>query len=106
MYFVSLDDRIELYSAKELYICVLHLYTASVVAQTAKNLPAMRRHGLLPWRKTVKNLLPNGRPRFDPWVRKVPGKGYGNPLQYSCLGNPMDRGACQATAHVVAKSQT
>ena len=29
-----------------------------------------------------------------------------NPLQYSCLGNPMDRGAWQATVHEVAKSQT
>ena len=30
----------------------------------------------------------------------------GNPLQYSCLENPMDRGAWQATVHGVAKSQT
>ena len=32
------------------------------------------------------------RHRFDPWVRKIPGGGHGNPLQYSCLENPMDRG--------------
>ena len=31
------------------------------------------------------------------------GEGNGNPLQYSCLGNPMDRGAWQATVHGVAK---
>ena len=31
--------------------------------------------------------------RFDPWVGRSPGGGHGNPLQYSCLGNPMDRGA-------------
>ena len=31
------------------------------------------------------------------------GEGYGYPLQYSCLGNPMDRGAWQATVHGVAK---
>ena len=30
---------------------------------------------------------------FDPWVRKISGAGNGNPLQYSCLENPMDRGA-------------
>jgi len=30
---------------------------------------------------------------FNPWVRKTPGEGNGNPLQYSCLKNPMDRGA-------------
>ena len=35
-----------------------------------------------------------------------PGEGNGNPLQYSCLENPMDRGVWQATVHGVAKSQT
>ena len=34
------------------------------------------------------------------------GEGNGNPLQYSCLKNPMDRGACWATVQGVAKSQT
>ena len=34
------------------------------------------------------------------------GEGNGNPLQYSCLENPMDRGAWQATVHEVTKSQT
>ena len=34
------------------------------------------------------------------------GGGNGNPLQYSCLGNPMDRGAWWATVHGVAKNQT
>ena len=34
------------------------------------------------------------------------GEGNGNPLQYSCLENPMDRGAWQATVHEIAKSQT
>ena len=34
------------------------------------------------------------------------GRGNGNPLQYSCLGNPMDRGAWWATVHRVTKSQT
>ena len=35
-----------------------------------------------------------------------PGEGNGNPLQYSCLENSMDRGAWQDTVHGVAKSQT
>ena len=35
-----------------------------------------------------------------------PGGGQGNPLQYSCLENPMDRGAWRATLHGIAKSQT
>ena len=44
--------------------------------------------------------------RFSPWVEKIPCKGNGNPLQYSCLENPMDRGAWRVTVHGVAKSQT
>ena len=35
---------------------------------------------------------------------RSPGGGNGNPLQYSCLGNPIDRVASQATVHRVAKS--
>ena len=38
-------------------------------------------------------------------TRGYPGEGNGNPLQYSCLENPMDRGAWQATAHGVTKSR-
>ena len=34
---------------------------------------------------------------LDPWVGKIPGEGNGNPLQYSCLENSMDRGAWQAS---------
>ena len=34
------------------------------------------------------------------------GEGNGNPLQYSCLGNHVDRGAWQATVHMVSKSRT
>ena len=43
---------------------------------------------------------------FDPWVEKIPGVGHGNPLQYSCLENPMDRGAWRATVHRVTNSRT
>ena len=41
-----------------------------------------------------------------PGLRRSPGKGYGEPLQYSCLENPMDRGAWWATVHRVAESAT
>ena len=34
-----------------------------------------------------------------PGLGRSPGEGNGNPLKYSCLGNPMDRGAWKATAH-------
>ena len=54
---------------------------ASLVAQMVKHLPATQ--------KT--------------WVRSLGQEGNGNPLQYSCMENPMDRGAWQATVHGVAK---
>ena len=41
-----------------------------------------------------------------PGSGRSPGKGNGNPLQHSCLGNPIDSGAWRATVHGVAKSQT
>ena len=47
-----------------------------------------------------------GDPGSVPGSGKPPGEGNGNPLQYSCLGNPMDRGAWWATLHGVAKSET
>ena len=40
-----------------------------------------------------------------PGLGRSPGGGHGNPLQYSCLENPMDRGGWQATVHGVAKSR-
>ena len=41
-----------------------------------------------------------------PELERSPGEGNGNPLQYSCLENPMDRGAWRATVHGVTKSWT
>ena len=46
------------------------------------------------------------RPGSIPGLGRSPGEGNGNPLQYSRLENPTDRGAWQATVHGVAKSQT
>ena len=62
---------------------------AFLVAQLAKNLPAM-------WETLVRS----------PLLGKSPGEGNGNPLQYSCLENPMDRAAPQARVHGVEKSWT
>ena len=42
----------------------------------------------------------------NPRLGRFPGGGHGNPLQYSCLENPMDRGAWKATVHGVTKCQT
>ena len=41
-----------------------------------------------------------------PGSGRSPGGGHGNPLQYSCLENPMDRGAWQATVHRATKNHT
>ena len=43
---------------------------------------------------------------FDPWVGNIPWKRHGNPLLYSCLENPMDRGAWRAAVHGVTESDT
>ena len=58
----------------------------------------------------VKNPPAMQRPQ-EPRVRSLgqedpPGGGHDNPLQYSCLENPMDRGTWRATVHRVRKSQT
>ena len=60
------------------------------MSQTVKNLPAK------------KEMQVQSLGQEDP----SPGEGNGNPLQYSCLENPMDRGAWWAIVHGVAKSQT
>ena len=58
----------------------------------------------------LKNLPANAGDMRDagsvPGSGRSPGGGHGSPLQYSCLQNPMDRGAWWATVHRVAKSQT
>ena len=41
---------------------------------------------------------------FNPWVGKIPGEGNCNPLQYTCLGKPMNRGAWWATIHGLTKN--
>ena len=62
---------------------------ASLVAQMLKNLPVMQ--------ETQGSVRGLGR---------YPGKGNGNPLQYSCLENPMDKRAWWDTVHGIAKSHT
>ena len=58
----------------------------------------------------VKNMPANSGDAGDigwiPRLGRSPGGGSGNPLQYSCLGNPTDRGAWRAAVHGSAKSQT
>ena len=44
--------------------------------------------------------------RFNPWLRKIPWRGNGSPLKYSCPEHPMDRGTWWATVQGVTKSRT
>ena len=58
-----------------------------------------------PGSSVVKNPPANaGDMGLIPGLGRSSGEGNGNPLQYSCLGNPVDRGTWQATVHGVAKS--
>ena len=80
---------------KRAYRDVLHLLMGqlggtSQVTLVVKNLPA--------------NAGRHKRPGFDPWVGKIPWRRACNPLQYSCLENPMDRGAWWAMVHRVTES--
>ena len=67
----------------------LNIPQPSLVAQRIKCLPAMQ--------ETLGSI---------PGLGRSPGEGNGNPFQYSCLENPMDRGAWWATVHGVTKNQT
>ena len=69
--------------------------------------PHQSPEGGFPGGPVVKNLPAKaGDVDLIPGSGRSPGGGNGTPLQYSCLGNPLDRGAWQATVHGVAKSQT
>ena len=57
-------------------------------------------------KEPVSNSGDSGDTGSIPGPGRSPGGGHGNPLQYSCLENPKNRGAWQATVHRVAKSQT
>ena len=59
--------------------------------------------GLPRWLSSKEFTCNAGDASSNPGLGRYPGEGNGNPLQYSCLGNPMDGGAWQATVHGVAK---
>ena len=76
----------------KIYICVCMYIWASQAVLVVKNLPASAGD------ERDRDLIPRS------W--RSPGGGHHNPLPYSCLENPMDRGAWQATVHGVAKNWT
>ena len=70
----------------------------------------MKYEGLPRWCLVVKNLPANAGEMRDmgsiPGLGRSPGERNGKTLQYSCLGNPMDRGDWWSTVHGIAESQT
>ena len=102
---------------------------ASLVAQLLKNPPAMQEtpvqflgQGRSPWRRDrlqtsvflgfpgvtdgKESACNAGDPGSIPGLGRSPGGGHGNPLQYSCMENCMDRGAWWDTVHGVVRSRT
>ena len=59
---------------------------------------------LLPcWLSSKESVCNAQNPGLIPGLGRAPGEGNGDPLQYSCLGNPMGRGAWQAAVHGITK---
>ena len=58
---------------------------------------------LLRWLSSKESASSAQNAKFDPCVRRSLGEGNGDPLQYSCLGYPIDRGGWRATVHGVSK---
>ena len=77
------------------------MLSASLVPQMVKNLPAMRRPGASQVALVVNNAMQETQADGGsiPGMGRSPGGGQGNPLQYSCLGNPIDRGTWKAAVH-------
>ena len=67
---------------------------------------SLNQMGLPRWHSSKESACQSRRHEFDPWAQRSPGEGNGNPLQCSCLGNPMDSGAWEATICGAAKSWT
>ena len=81
------------------------LYLNQVFFTTSARLSFI--HGLPRWHNGVKNPSANAVDTGSiPGLGRSPGVGNGNPLQYSCLRNPLNRGDGWAIVHGVAKSQT
>ena len=123
----KLNDQVTVYSF-DLFLSQLgtnllfhvKFYLSHLLTPTTRTLPPCRQHCSTP--PIIKILLMSlGFPGGSevkasacnagdlgsiPGLGRSPGEGNGNPLQYSCLENPIDREACWATIHGVAKSQT
>ena len=104
-----LQARILEWAAKGLnphVLCLLHcrwsLYPLNYLGSAVSRIVLRKKS--FPSASVMKNLLVNaGDVDLIPGSENLPGERNGNPLQYSCLGNPMDREAWRATGHRIAK---
>ena len=80
------------FQSQTIVISISQVPKGFLVAQSVKNQPVMQETACYA-----------GDPDSIPGSGKSPGEGNGNPLQYPCLGNPMDRGAWWAIVHGVAR---
>ena len=83
-----------------LWMCIVWLWV-SPSRMIVEGLP-----GWLGGKESTHNAGDTGDVDLIPASGRSPGKGYSNQLQYSCLENPMDKGAWQARVHGVVKSWT
>ena len=95
-------------------LCIMYMQTflsslicAHCLISESQSLRDVKEHLDFPGGSDGKASVYNvGDPGWIPGLGRCPGEGNGNPLQHSCLENPMDGGALRATVHGVAKSQT
>ena len=87
----------------KLAVIIINFFTFSIYIFNLKNYAV---YGLLQGLSSKKSACNAGDVGLFPGLGRSPGGGHGNPLHYSCLKNPMDRGAWWATVHGVTKSQT
>ena len=80
-------------------------WLCSCLAPTS-NPQKKKKTGFPRWHSGKESACQYRRHGFNLWVKKIPWRRKWQPLQYSCLENPMDGGAWEATVHGLAKSQT
>ena len=78
-------------------------HTKYLIFVTIVYIPVMNQVGLRRWLSGLESACSARDVNSDPGLRRFPGEGNGNPLQYSYLGDSMDRGAWQARVHGVAE---
>ena len=108
LFFRAIKDK-----KRNKFYFTLFIYPISTILHFSRKHPEMYNYWIVqqlqgfPSGSTVKNPPVNAEDTGStPGLGRSPGEGNGNPIQYSCQDNTMDRGAWQATVHGVTKSKT